>query len=203
MPTSQIQCDCSWKHTGMLATCVYLGWPLASYLEPEHPLQRQIRAIMEEVLRLEEDRILLAADGCSVPISGAPMLAFATAYATLADPEAAPSGHGREYAEALLRLREAIIAHAWNIAGKGELDTDLMDVRSSGSWPSRALRGCSAWPFRIEAWALPSEITTARSGRVVWWPLPRRISLASRSQTRRPLFGSDRIQRCRTSTPGA
>ena len=82
LPPSQIQCNCSGNHTGMLATCVHLGWPLASYLEPEHPLRRQVRAIMAEVLRLEEDRILLAADGCSVPTFGASMLAFATAYAT-------------------------------------------------------------------------------------------------------------------------
>ncbi len=125
---SQIQCDCSGKHTGMLATCVHLGWPTESYLEPDHPLQRRIRTIMAEVLRLDEERILLAADGCSVPTFGAPMRAFATAFATLADPEAAPPGHGLEHAAALLRLRAAMIAYPNNVAGHGELDTDLMEV---------------------------------------------------------------------------
>ncbi|MDP9368300.1 MAG: asparaginase [Chloroflexota bacterium] len=128
VPPSQIQCDCSGKHTGMLATCVHLGWPTESYLEPEHPLQRRIRAIISEVLRLDEDHILLAADGCSVPTFGAPMRTFAMAYATFADPESAPSGHGREHASALLRLRAAMTAHPQNIAGHGELDTDLMEV---------------------------------------------------------------------------
>ncbi len=125
---SQLQCDCSGKHAGMLATCVHLGWPIESYLEQEHPLQRWIRSIMAEVLRLDEDSILLAPDGCSVPTFGAPMRAFATAYAAFADPEAAPAGHGWEHAAALLRLRAAMIAHPNNVAGHGELDTDLIEV---------------------------------------------------------------------------
>ncbi|MEA2527027.1 MAG: hypothetical protein QOF73_4254, partial [Thermomicrobiales bacterium] len=46
VPPSPLQCDCSGKHTGMLATCLHLGYPIDSYLEPEHPLQRMIRGIV-------------------------------------------------------------------------------------------------------------------------------------------------------------
>ena len=35
--------NCSGKHAAMLAACVARGWPLAGYLDPEHPLQREVR----------------------------------------------------------------------------------------------------------------------------------------------------------------
>ena len=32
--------NCSGKHAAMLATCQVNGWDLATYREPDHPLQR-------------------------------------------------------------------------------------------------------------------------------------------------------------------
>ena len=34
---SPLQCDCSGKHTGMLATSLHLGYPIDNYLDPDHP----------------------------------------------------------------------------------------------------------------------------------------------------------------------
>ena len=34
--------NCSGKHAAMLATCVANGWPIESYLSPDHPLQQAI-----------------------------------------------------------------------------------------------------------------------------------------------------------------
>jgi L-asparaginase II len=126
VPPSPLQCDCSGKHAGMLATCVHLGYPLESYLDPEHPLQRRILAIMAEMLRMPVWEILPGTDGCSLPTFGAPMRAFATSYATLAAPGSVPAGAGGEHAAALDRLRRAMMAHPENVAGTGELVTDLM-----------------------------------------------------------------------------
>ena len=39
--------NCCGKHAAMLATCVANGWPTATYLDPEHPLQRATRAAIE------------------------------------------------------------------------------------------------------------------------------------------------------------
>jgi L-asparaginase II len=125
---SPLQCDCSGKHAGMLATCLHLGYPIETYLEPDHPVQRQIRTVMAEVLRLPESGLALAVDGCSVPTFGASIRAFATSYAALAAPERVPPGSGREHAAALNRLREAMIAHPENVAGTGGLVTDLMEL---------------------------------------------------------------------------
>lgn len=127
-PSSPLQCDCSGKHTGMLASSLHLGYPVDTYLEPSHPLQTLIKGILAEVCRVRPDAIVMATDGCSLPTFGASIRAFATAYATLAAPEQAPAGAGREHANALNRLRSAMIAYPENVAGEGEFVTDLMSL---------------------------------------------------------------------------
>lgn len=127
-PRSPLQCDCSGKHAGMLATCVHFGEPIAGYLDPEHPAQQRVKRVVAAALRLPEPELRMATDGCSLPTFGAPLRAFAVAYATLAAPNDAPAGAGREHAAALERLRAAMAAHPENVAGAGELVTDLMAV---------------------------------------------------------------------------
>jgi L-asparaginase II len=123
-----LQCDCSGKHTGMLATCLHLGYPIDSYLEPDHPLQQEILRVVAAVLRMDAGSIMIAPDGCSVPTFGAPVGAFATAYATLAVPDRVEPAHGGAHAAALNRLRDAMATHPQHIAGPGELDTDIIEV---------------------------------------------------------------------------
>lgn len=121
---SPLHCDCSGKHAGMLATCRHLGYPIASYLDPDHPLQQTLLAIMAGVLGVDEREIDRGIDGCSLPTFGAPLVTFARAYAALAAP--ARSAGGRGHAAALDRLRTAMAAHPRNVSGEGALVADLM-----------------------------------------------------------------------------
>jgi L-asparaginase II len=126
VPRSPLQCDCSGKHTGMLATCLHLGYPTETYLVPEHPVQQTIRGVIAEVCRLPESDLRLATDGCSVPTFGMPIRAFATAFAALADPHRVPQSAGGRHHVALDRLRSAMMAHPENVAGTDDPVTDLM-----------------------------------------------------------------------------
>ncbi|CAA9549746.1 MAG: Hypothetical protein of L-Asparaginase type 2-like superfamily [uncultured Thermomicrobiales bacterium] len=125
---SPLHSDCSGKHTGMLATCVHLGYPIDSYLEADHPLQRTILEVMAAVLRLPADQIDRAPDGCSVPTFGAPIGAFAVAYATLARPDIVEADAGGSYAVSLNRLRTAMGNSPQHVGGPNNLDTALMEV---------------------------------------------------------------------------
>lgn len=121
---SPLHCDCSGKHSGMLATCVQMGYPMDSYLSPQHPLQLQILQNVAEIMQVPADEVTLATDGCSVPTFGAAIADFATAYAKLSRPETSESRH----AEALTRLRNAMMAHPANVSGYGNFVTDIMEV---------------------------------------------------------------------------
>ncbi len=125
---SLIQCECSGKHAGMLATCRHQGWPIENYLEPGHPLQQEIRAILAAACGVPAETFDVATDGCSLPTYGAPLRAFATAYAVLADPDGARWEGLPAYRAALLRLRKAIVAHPDLVSGDGEIDTTIMRV---------------------------------------------------------------------------
>ncbi|GGM70700.1 asparaginase [Dactylosporangium sucinum] len=58
--------NCSGKHAGMLLTAALNGWPLETYLEPEHPVQLGIKAALED---LAAERVTeVGVDGCGAPL---------------------------------------------------------------------------------------------------------------------------------------
>ncbi len=123
---SPLRCDCSGKHSGMLAACLQLGLPIDDYLAPDHPLQQQILSIMATVMRVPSESIVLGTDGCSLPTFAGSVGSFATAFAILA--HASACGADAPHSDALRRLGAAMVAHPENVSGHGQLVTDLMIV---------------------------------------------------------------------------
>jgi L-asparaginase II len=74
--------NCSGKHAAMLATCVARGWPIETYLEPEHPLQEALAATFTELTG--ETVVHRATDGCGAPLFSTSLVGLAGAFATLA-----------------------------------------------------------------------------------------------------------------------
>lgn len=162
---SQLQCECSGEHAGMLAACLHLDYPLQSYTEPDHPLQRRIREIVAQVLRLPEDDLVTGTDGCRIPTFAAPVRAFAVAYATLADPGQAPQGTGRELAQPLDRLREAMTAHPILVGGEKTLDSDIMALSERRIVAKLGAEGllCLAVPERALGIAIAADDGSSRA----------------------------------------
>jgi L-asparaginase II len=125
---SQIQCECSGKHTGMLATCRHMGWSTDNYLDPNHTLQREIRMLIAAAMRVNSESLDMATDGCSLPTYGAPLHGFAAAYALLAHPHNERWDFPAGCRPALLRLRGAIGEHPDLVSGEGEIDTKVMQI---------------------------------------------------------------------------
>jgi L-asparaginase II len=162
---SQLQCECSGEHAGMLATCLHLDYPLQSYTEPDHPLQRRIREIVAQVLRLPEDDLVTGTDGCRIPTFAAPVRSFAVAYATLADPRQAPKGTGSELAKPLERLRQAMTAHPTLIGGEETLDSDIMALSKGRIVAKLGAEGllCLAVPERGLGIAIAADDGSSRA----------------------------------------
>ena len=121
LTASPLQCDCSGKHSGMLAVCLQRGWSLAAYEEPAHPLQREIAAVMSTFLALPPESIATGTDGCGVPTFAAPLANIARAWATLLAPP-------DPYREAAARVLAAMGTAPYMVAGRGRLCTDLMNL---------------------------------------------------------------------------
>lgn len=77
----RIHHNCSGKHSGMVATCVVNGWPTEGYLENSHPLQKQIRASIEQTCA--EAVGGTGVDGCGAPVHLLSLPALARGYSAL------------------------------------------------------------------------------------------------------------------------
>lgn len=97
---SPIAMNCSGKHAGMLATCVANGWPLASYLAVDHPLQQALHVAVTDLAG--EDIAAVGIDGCGAPLFAVTLSGLARSFSRIAT---APAGT----AEA--RMAAAIRAH--------------------------------------------------------------------------------------------
>jgi len=104
--------NCSGKHAAMLTTCVVNGWPLDTYLEPDHPLQIHLRETLGELA--EAYPTPATTDGCGAPLWGLPLVALARAMVNMvSDPAGA-------------RVAEAMRQHPEYVGGTTRDVTHLM-----------------------------------------------------------------------------
>ncbi len=115
----QMHNNCSGKHTGFLMLARHLrAGP--DYVEPDHPVQRAVRAAFEEVTG--EVSPGHGIDGCSAPNFATSLAGLARAMAFFA--AADPGGDSRN--RAACRLWRAMLARPELVAGEGRACTELM-----------------------------------------------------------------------------
>jgi L-asparaginase II len=85
-PRDRVHMNCSGKHAAMLATCVAAGWPTATYTDPRHPLQLQIRDTIAALAG--EPVAAVGVDGCGAPLMAISLTGLARAFraVVLAEP---------------------------------------------------------------------------------------------------------------------
>jgi L-asparaginase II len=115
---SPIAMNCSGKHAAMLVTCVTNGWPIESYLAPDHPLQKSLHDTVSDLAG--EDIAAVGVDGCGAPLFALTLTGLARAFSRMAT---APDGS----AEA--RVASAIRAHpSWLGGSRRDVSTLIAAV---------------------------------------------------------------------------
>lgn len=112
---SRIFHNCSGKHAGMLAACVAAGWPIQGYTLPDHPLQVQVRAVIE--LFAGERASVVGIDGCGAPVFALSLTGVARSFAKLV---------GAEPGTPTYAVAAAMRAHPEIVGGTGRDVTDVM-----------------------------------------------------------------------------
>lgn len=107
--------NCSGKHVMMLAICKKMGWEVANYESPEHPLQGAIKEKIYELCESEID-YPVTKDGCGVLIYSMPLGNMVKGYLNLFLDE--------KYS----KIREAFVQHPYLIGGEDRFDTAIMTV---------------------------------------------------------------------------
>ena len=114
--------NCSGKHAGFLGLARTLGVPIAGYVEPDHPVQREVRAAMEEMTGTSFETMARGVDGCSIPTYAVPLDRLAYAFARFGTGE----GLAPLRAEAAERLYHACTTHPDMVAGTDRFCTSVM-----------------------------------------------------------------------------
>lgn len=127
---SALHNNCSGKHAGF----VCLGCLMArqaghdpaefvrGYVAPNHPVMREVTAALAAATGADLDHAPRGTDGCSIPTYAFPLRQLAHGFARIGTGVGLSDGH----AKAALRLRQAVAASPFHVAGSGRLDTRLM-----------------------------------------------------------------------------
>jgi L-asparaginase II len=108
--------NCSGKHAGFLALARHRGVETRGYVEPTHPVQAQVLGAVAEACGVEIGEVGI--DGCGAPVLSMPLWAIARGFASMVDPTAT-------HHEPARRVRAAIAAEPWFVAGTARVDTRL------------------------------------------------------------------------------
>jgi L-asparaginase II len=136
--------NCSGKHAGFVCLACASDWPLAGYETPEHPVQRVVKATIEEMTGAALGPGVRGTDGCSIPTYAVPLRALAHGFARF--------GTGRGLAprrsRAAERIRAAVAAHPHLVAGEGRFDTEAMRLLGPRAFTKTGAEGvfCAALP---------------------------------------------------------
>jgi L-asparaginase II len=119
---SALHNNCSGKHAGFLAVARARGVDHIGYWQPDHPVQREVHGVLQDLtgVMLPADR--RAIDGCSVPTWAVPLQSLAHAFAKFAT----GPGLSSDRARAAARLRAACTHQPWYVAGTGRFGTEIV-----------------------------------------------------------------------------
>ncbi len=116
--------NCSGKHAGFICTCCHTGEETSGYIAYEHPIQREIRGVMESLSGAIVGADLCGIDGCSIPTYAMPLRALAHGYAKMAT----GTGLETQRANAAKRLMAASMAEPFFVAGTNRACTQIMEA---------------------------------------------------------------------------
>jgi L-asparaginase II len=170
---SALHNNCSGKHAGFICDACAMGIDHAGYWRLEHPVQRAVRAVLEDFTGavLSPDRC--AVDGCSVPTWVIPLQNLAHAFAKFG------SGHGLapERAKAAARLRAACAQKPWHVAGTGRFCTEIMQLFGARVFVKTGAEGvyCGALPEQGFGIAIKCDDGAGRAAQAIMTALIARL----------------------------
>ncbi len=127
---SALHNNCSGKHSGFVCVgCLMAAQRgddarafLRGYVQPDHPVMREVTAALQAATGHDLRHAAVGTDGCSIPTYAIPLRALALAFARVATGQ----GLDADRAAAAQRLRAAVAAQPFMVAGTGRFDTRVM-----------------------------------------------------------------------------
>jgi L-asparaginase II len=125
---SPLEHNCSGKHAGMLAICVYKGWNLKNYLDPRHPVQRLDLKMISELCEYPEKRIKIGIENCGAPTFALPLKNMAVGFSKLVTFRS----KDKTTSQALQVVADSMWKYPEMVSGRKRLDYELA-IASKGN----------------------------------------------------------------------
>lgn len=157
--------NCSGKHAGFVCLACANGWSVPGYETPGHPVQRAVKAAIEEMTGVALGAENTATDGCSIPTYAVPLRALALGFARFATGR----GLAPHRARAAQRIRAAVAAYPHLVAGEGRFDTDAMRLLGARAFTKTGAEGvfCAALPEAGFGLAVKADDGATRAAQVM------------------------------------
>ncbi len=126
---SALHNNCSGKHSGFVCLgCMLAGGQdrrdfVSGYLQPQHPVMREVTASLQAATDWDLANTPVGTDGCSIPTYAIPLRNLALAFARVGTGVGLRAGR----AAAARRLRAAVASAPFMVAGSGRFDTRVME----------------------------------------------------------------------------
>ena len=130
---SEVHCNCSGKHSGMLTLAKQKGYDLKNYTAIESQVQKDMLHAMATCANVKPEDIILGVDGCGVPVHGLSVYHMALAWANMTTPNNLPS----DMANAASKIAKAMIAYPSKVAGTGRYCNALLEA-GNGMWINKS-----------------------------------------------------------------
>lgn len=121
---STLHCNCSGKHLGLIAASKTRGLSIEEYHKAEHGIQEEIRKVISDFSGVRGEDIVIAVDGCGIPVYGIPLKNIALAFANLCNMEFLDG----KYSKSQNYIISALTMYPEMVAGKGRFDTEAMKL---------------------------------------------------------------------------
>jgi L-asparaginase II len=121
----------------MLAFAKMRGLPLETYLDFDHPIQKEILKTFSEMCGIEMEKVQLGIDGCSAPNFAVPLINSALGMAHICD----PNSFSNARATACKKITTAMTTYPEMVSNYGEFDCELMKVGAGKIVTKRGAEG--------------------------------------------------------------
>ena len=147
---SALHNNCSGKHAGFVCLgCLMAGDSdrrafLSGYIKPTHAVMREVTAALQTTTGYNLAQTAVGTDGCSIPTYAIPLRHLARAFARVGTGVGLSAGHQR----AAQRLRAAVAAAPYMVAGSGRFDSRVMALLGARVFCKVGAEGvyCAALP---------------------------------------------------------
>lgn len=162
---SALHNNCSGKHSGFVCLACGEGWDARGYVGREHPVQQAVRDALSDMTGAPLGEDVCGTDGCSIPSYAISTRRMAHGFARFG------SGHGLdpERRKAAERIRAAVAAHPFMVAGTDRFDTEVMTLLGARAFTKTGAEGvfCASLPEQGLGIAVKADDGAARASQVM------------------------------------